>query len=134
MADYQAFARSNYFAVKDPEAFKRFVEGCGATLLTKTHRNFTTYGFYADGIPDLEDPDVVNDVDYESVASFMAELSNYLAEDWVAVVIEIGHEAVHYAIGLAVAVNSEGEVLYLSLDDIFDKACNLGEHITYAEY
>ena len=66
---------------------------------------------------------------------FHCELSEHLAEDAVAILMEVGYERIRYVIGFAVAVNSDGDVLAISTDDIYSKVAeewNL--HPERAEY
>jgi hypothetical protein len=63
-----------------------------------------------------------------------AELSAHLEEGWVAVLMEAGAEKCRYVAGWALAVNSKGETRQVSLQDIYDLARQIGEHVTKAEY
>ncbi|HTE91774.1 MAG TPA: hypothetical protein VK639_22680 [Terriglobales bacterium] len=47
---------------------------------------------------------------------------------------EAGAEKCRYVTGWALAVNSKGETRRVSLQDIYDLAGQIGEHVTKAEY
>jgi hypothetical protein len=62
-------------------------------------------------------------------------LANHLADDHVAVLMEVGTEKYRYLNGIAFAVNNKKEVIRISLDDIYEKAKEtLGSQITTATY
>jgi len=52
----------------------------------------------------------------------------------VAIMMEAGAEKCRYINAYALAVNSKGETKEISLDQIYELAQPLGEHITRAEY
>jgi len=64
---------------------------------------------------------------------FVAELADHLADGWVAILMEVGHEQSRYLVGYAVAVNSAGETVTVDLDSIHALAERLGEHVTRVE-
>lgn len=133
MADYNPFCRSNYFKVKDPEAFKHFCERCGVELIEKEgDTGGKLHGFLSDhGIPCyVHDDKTEEDRDID----FLAELAKHLAPTWVAIVQEIGYEKYRYLVGWAFAVNSDGKVRQVSIESIYGKAKKLGEHMTRCEY
>jgi len=111
VADWCRSARSNYFRVKDPEAFKEradSVPDLAAEQETegKDKGNFMLWsadeyggwptGRYNEETEDYEDYDLAS------------ELSEHLAEGEVAVLLEIGAEKLRYLSGFAVAVDSRG--------------------------
>jgi hypothetical protein len=59
-------------------------------------------------------------------------VSNHLHPDDVAVFISSGHEKYHTIFGEAVAINSNGDRVIVSLEDIYDRAAHLGENISWA--
>lgn len=61
-------------------------------------------------------------------------VSRHLIAGDVAVFMEAGAEKFRYVGGAAVAVNSHGETVSVNLDDIYDKAADLGESITAAGF
>ena len=136
MADYIGMARSNYFRVKDPQAFKALCERFNLELITQQDQQHgLLHGWLNEngGIPDFE-PDA-DGGDGEEV-DFMGELAEQLEPGWVAVAQEIGYEKMCYLNGYAVAVNSEGKQVEVAIQDVFQAArkAGLGELMTGAEY
>jgi|LFRM01.1.fsa_nt_gb hypothetical protein len=128
MADYIAMIRSNYFQVKDPEKFESFCKNYGLTLFRCEENEKMFYGFYAyESMPDY-------DAEKEEEIDFPRELSKHLAEGDVAIIQEIGYEKMRYFVGYAVAVNSKGKTVTVSLNEIYEHAKNLGNHISLCEY
>src|SRR5437870_3479628 len=101
MATYNSQTRSNYFPVKDREAFEKWCEKLGFELI---------------------DDDIEID--------FFAELANHLQPDHVAIVMEVGTEGSRYLTGYAYAINSRGDMREISLYKIHDLAKELGQHFT----
>jgi len=135
MADYIPFVRSNYFRVKDPDTFKSWCEGLGLEVI-ESEDEPGLYGFIADeGIPDSRlDPETGEEEEEEEI-NFFAELAGHLAEGQVAEVREIGYEKMRYLIGITRAVRWDGEMLEVSLDDIYSVvAAQWGLDMTRAEY
>lgn len=133
MANYVPFVRSNYFKVKAPSAFKAFCKKWGVDPIAGGDRDDLA-GFMGAGeigIPlcyfDSEKGEHVE-------GEFMKELGGQLADGWVAIVREIGYEKMRYLVGYTVAVNARGESIEVSLDQIYEDAKRLGEHITPCEY
>jgi len=133
MANYVACVRSNYFDVKDAAAFEAFCKKWNLELI-RGGKDDTLFGFLGDGeigIPlcyyDAEADDYVE-------GRFMDELAGHLADGWVAIVREIGYENMRYLVGYTVAVNARGESIEVSLDQIYEDAKRLGEHVTPCEY
>ena len=136
MADYIGMARSNYFRVRDPEAFAAFCERFNLTVITQQDQQHgELHGWMNEdgGIPDF-DPDA-DGGDGEEV-DFIGTLAEHLEPGWVAIAQEIGYEKMRYLNGYAVAVNSEGKQVEVVLQDIFQAARNagLGDLMTGAEY
>ena len=121
MADWYGAARTNYFHVKDAEAFKAWA--AGASL--KPHQSDTTdlwclcsedqYGgwpseVWEDGADDSREFDIVD------------ELAAHVPEGWPVVLMESGAEKLCYITGRAVAFRTKDGVVErfkLSLDDIY---------------
>lgn len=74
------------------------------------------------------------DAEKEEEIDFPRELSKHLAEGDVAIIQEIGYEKMRYFVGYAVAVNSKGKTVTVSLNEIYEHAKNLGNHISLCEY
>ena len=142
MANYYATARSNYFAVKNEDAFRQWADLLGLKIMEPTHkdkaadgiRRFAiTPGDHTDngGWPDShydEETDELEDVDVQE------QLAAHLADDEVAVLIQVGSEKLRYVDGSAVALNSRGESVSIDLWYIYELARTLGGNLTRAEY
>jgi hypothetical protein len=118
MANYYGQARTNYFRVKDEAAFH---EWCGRyeisthpgadgthTILAETEDGSFPYADYEEETGEWIDID------------FFSELSKHLAEGEVAIAQTTGSEKLRYLVGVAQAVNSEGDFLEINIDDIYD--------------
>jgi len=142
MSNYCATARSNYFAVKDEAAFRQWAGGLQLAILKDssppkiddgTPRFGITPGDESDwgGWPTVRhDHQTGEDEDID----IHDELSAHLADEEVAVLMEIGNEKIRYVTGTAIAVNNKGETARVDLDAIYAAATNLGKTITSAEY
>jgi len=75
--------------------------------------------------PETDEPEEID---------FLAELSLHLQPGWVAIIMEAGAEKLRYIAGFAAAVNSKGETREVTIQEIYERAKPLGEHITQAEY
>ena len=151
MANYYERARTSYFAVKDAEKFREWIESlpgnngivedtAGAKKVAGVDPNTPLYAIIFDeesGVPSWrtvarsvhgEDEGETDDQEID-IAS---ELSEHLADGWVAEIRAIGYEKMRYLVGWSLIVNSVGETKTLNLNDI-DPA-NLGPHSTSCEY
>lgn len=145
--------RSNYFAVKDEESFRRFCRRWGLKLIGDTEgrfgfldaesKHFQSHedrGEYFLGWrgdrddEDLDDGDDEGPIEPHESASFPEQLAALLAYDNVAVVVEVDHDRMRYLTGTAWAVNSRNETKDLALEDIYEVAAGLGQYVTRAEY
>jgi len=139
MANYIGTARSNYFAVKDPEAFVNEMNKYPVEVITKEQDGIVLYGFID------EDPDGganiwayypedeygesdIEDIEWEEV------FKRHLQDEWVAIIMECGAERHRYLGGFAGAYNNKGETKVITLPDIYELATNLGSNITQAYY
>lgn len=120
MSNWNGSARSNYFKVKDPEAFKKWLDDINCVLIQKDGLS----GFYSD------DPDTGSfpsqrydekEGDHVDI-NLTSELSDHLADGEVAVLMEAGAEKIRYISGYATAVASDGRTVYVRLSDIYEKA------------
>jgi hypothetical protein len=142
MANYYAAARSNYFAVKDEAAFREWALSLGLDVITPDFCNTTADGIRRFGIAVGNHggsgawPTEVWDAeanDYVTI-DLPARLAPHLAGDEVAVLMEIGNEALRYFTGTAVAVNGSGRTTRVNLDTVYRTARKLGSKITKAMY
>jgi hypothetical protein len=132
MANYYSSARTNYFRVKDVDAFntwiKEFENGYGVEVVSKED----TFAILFDGESGVPNSREV-DGDYDHL-DFMDELSVHLADDEVAILHEAGAEKLRYINGFAIAINNKAERRTISLDDIYVHAKELGKNVTLAQY
>lgn len=138
MANYYGTARTNYFRVKDADAFNKWIEQFSG-LETIVHETQGTVGIlFDDGVPNYrcktEKDSEGNEQEVEIEVDFMDELAEHLADDEVAVLQEAGAEKMRYINGYAIAINNKKETKQINLDDIYVFAKELGKNITRAEY
>ena len=136
MANFYATARSNYFKVKDLEAFKKHAgkmclevheDGDGLVMVHPDECRIDCGGWPSSFYGELEDSEF-------DVAD---EISQHLADGEVAIFMESGHEKLRYVSGIALAINSAGETKKVDMDDIHGLAKELTDRpddITRAEY
>ena len=118
MANYYGHARSNYFNVKDADAFRTWVSSTDGLAFLEKGNSFAIYSDDGDcgGWPsDRFDEEAQDHVDFD----LPIELSKHLQEGSVAVLMEVGAEKMRYLVGYAQAVDSDGQVETISLDDIY---------------
>lgn len=130
MANYYASTRSNYFRVKDRDAFADF---CARFFLLQYDGADETVMITADsgdcgGWPSY-------DMETDDEVDFPRALSAHLVDGEVAVLMEAGHEKLRYLHGQSVAVNSAGDMRWVTLSDIYELAKELTDKpITDASY
>lgn len=116
MANYYASARSNYFKVKDIEAFK---EEFKDTEIEVIEENGKICMLFQEGIPDclagsdFEGEPLEREIDWAEIAK------NHLVENQVMVLMESGAEKLRYIVGSAIAYSWTGESVQVSLNDIY---------------
>ncbi len=137
MADWYGSARSNYFRVKDIDAFRKLCKIWNITPITD-EKSPVRVGFLCDsnfsngGLPDYRYEDSENGEEFD-FDDFLSELSALLMDDEVAVMMEAGAEKLCYVTGCAIAINSKGDKCSVSLDEIYERAKAIGNNITKAE-
>jgi len=141
MADWFGTARSNYFEVNDPEKFEAFCEKWDLEPNSAIIEGKKLYMFIADtyngGLPSSlyvedEDGEIVEELYFKD---FLRELTTHLKPGYVAILIEVGNEALRYLTGSAVAINHKGESISIDLTSaILKEAEKLGEIVTPPEY
>lgn len=137
MATYFAAARSNYFKVKDPAAFRAEADLYGLTVRDALQPSQKAQGLVMvqpdgdEGWPSSVWDDELGDAVEVDVTALLAR---HLVEGQVAVLEEVGFEKLRYLCGFAVAVNSRGETRTVHLGDIREQAAALGEHVTDTAY
>jgi hypothetical protein len=134
MANYYESARSNYFFVKDVDAFKAELDGSGLGIESRKVGELTQVGLFAseeNGFP-FEKYDQET---YDSTELDWADIfKRHLVENQVAIIMGAGAEKLRYISGWAIAYNNKGESKSINLGDIYDLAKELGSEITRAEY
>jgi len=135
MANYEGYARSNYFKVKDEKAFKVWVD----TLPVECHEKRRVPSLDGDSdmtfmvtMPTGDSwPSHREDNDGEDQEiDFAFELSQHLADDWVCQLTEIGHEKMLYLHGYTEAFNNKGGSKFILLDFTTSELNELGKHHT----
>jgi hypothetical protein len=133
MANYYGMARTNYFAVKNAMAFLEELENIpdletagnsdpnAVCLLSESESGWVWSYYDEESGEDIE-------VDWEGI------FTRHLADNSVAIIMEIGNEKLRYLSGIAVAYNNKGETREVSLDNIYTLAEELGTTITRATY
>jgi hypothetical protein len=138
MANYYESARTNYFAVKDDNEFRKEMENIdGVTVVEKKSEDTdrTLFALLADyeGFPTSRY--VEDEGDWVSFELFEGGIvQEHLAHGWVCVYMGSGAEKLRYIEGYAVAFNSDGDVRVININDIYELSKELGNKITRAEY
>lgn len=137
MANYSCAVRTNYFHVKDDEAFRRLMEtvrGCEDTVHVwedKDATGKTVFGFGSYGeiagivIPNNEDSESEYDeydveCDYDE---FIKRLQNIVADDDAIIIFESGHENLRYLVGCATILTST-DCQYLNITDFAEETAS----------
>lgn len=131
MANWYGAARTNYFKVKDEAAFKVWAEKRGCEVHDKDGRFCLLPGDYTDdGVFSNYDCDADEEID------IMGELSDFLADGSIAVLMQTGAEKLCYLTGFSEAIDNEGNMVAVSIDDIYALAAKEwpGEEVTRCEY
>ena len=155
MSTYKSRCRTNYFQVKDSQAFLDWVKSIQDLTLYPDKGGSTFSLHNPTGITAAADAGKVYALGskngwptYEEATekniNFSQELATFLAPGQVAILIETGFDIsvidpndVFYCYGQATAINSEGRIETLSLDEINMKALTLagpGVSVTPAEW
>jgi len=136
MATYTSSARTNYFRVKDVDAFNKWIKQFRGLETIVQERQGTVGILFDDGVPTYRWGTIEGDeIDFNEVEiDFMEELALHLADEEVAVLQEVGAENLRFVNGYAIAVNNKGGRRDISLENIYDLAKELGSKITRAEY
>jgi hypothetical protein len=138
MANYYEAARTNYFRVKDEEAFVKFISTIGGTEVVDDGNGRHCVLFTEEGVPSsryVETADADGNIteDYEDF-DFMSELAPFLADGSVAILTASGAEKLRYVGGYSIAINNKGESKAVNIDDIYALAKTLGDDVTQAHY
>ena len=129
MANYYGTCRTNYFEVKDLEAFKADLEKYDLTFIeseeSKGGVGFTTQNTASGGLPtwetaeadEAEDTEV--DWDEDAEIDWKRFFRRHLVDDSVAIVAESGAEKYRYIVGYTLAYTNKGLIHSVSLEDIY---------------
>jgi hypothetical protein len=136
VANYYGQSRTNYFLVKDAEAFKAEMMNYEVTVIEQNIGGETHYGILdadADGgglqwSQLNEENDDYDDLVWEDI------IGKHLRDGEVCVLVETGAEKYRYLNGWAIAFNNKGETRRVDTTDIYDLAKEIGTGITRAEY
>jgi len=125
--------------VKDATAFEAWCKrwGDGGLEVIRGGEHDELHGLLFETVPGLlriEDGESDEDAEHWVEADFVAELADHLADGWVAILMEVGHEDSLSLVGYAVAVNSAGETVTVDIASIYTWAEHLGQHVTRALY
>jgi hypothetical protein len=118
MANWYGTSRTNYFKVKDTDAFKGFVSQFSGVKLWDGPDGAFALGADSgsDGYWPSEFPDDGSGEDID----FIDAVSEHLADGEIAVFVTSGAEKLRYVTGYAIAVRNDGERLQVSIDDIYE--------------
>lgn len=127
MANYYCSVRTNYFHVKDPEAFREFMQTVVGNegsihIWEETDLNgdptfgFGCYGAVLGVATDGTDGDEEYEEEYD-FEEFIFQLSEHVAPDDAVIMIEVGNEKLRYLVGSALIV-TEYDHEYLDLSTL----------------
>lgn len=145
MANYYGVGRTNYFAVKDGQAFVADMLELPVEVITREDENGETLYGLMDANPDgggwewsrvIETEAEDGEMDYTDVDIDWSDiLASHLKDGWVAILMETGAEKYRYMMGYAIAINSKGETREVNLDrEIMRLAEELGSNMTGVSY
>jgi len=135
MVNYVGCARSNYFAVKNLEAFEKWMDVVPGAML---HAAENDVGdalcciVFEEGLPSDRFDDEAED--YVEI-DWVGGLQEHLVDGETVVFMEVGHEKMRYLSGNAWAIHSDGRELNLNLVDMYEMCRKeFGERPSVAEY
>jgi len=132
MANFYATARSNYFRVKDYDAFEKALEPVGIEIVRKDDMVMVHPDYANDsGWPSC----YYDDETYEEVSFDIVDvIQKHIAEGECAVLIQVGNEKLRYLDGFSMAITSD-EIVSINLVNIYEQAELLvGKKVSRAEY
>lgn len=121
MANYQPFARSNYFRVRDVDKFKERFNGLNDMRVSQSAEGLVSLICEGESAWPSDGSDPVTGEEQEDY-DFIKDLQAHLADGQVCVLIEIGYEKMRYLVGNAVAFVNFGSEYNVNLNDIYDVA------------
>lgn len=133
MANYEAYARTNYFKVADMEGLRKATQDWPVSLEPHS-KNKDFYCFIANE----EWPDETVDFETDEIIQCNVErdILPFLEPEQIFIITEIGHEKMRYLHGGASAFNtSTKEYIHISTNEIYELAkLKWGIEPTLAEY
>lgn len=125
MSNWIGHARSNYFRVKDVDAFISFVNSIPGLAFWTKETNGTSFAIFVDetdhgGWPDTREVEGQAD-DIYGMETLADDLAHHLAENEVAILMEVGNEGFRYFTFRSTAVAWDGRRIDLDSDDIYDR-------------
>ena len=132
MGNYYADCRSNYVRAKNPKRFKDVLDEYEVQIIEDDDGRIGFISQHEEGVPrHMEDGEYT-----EMWVDDDPRIPKLMAEGEVLVIIEVGAEKMRYLRGYAIAVNWDGRVCHVSLEDIYSMAgANFGtKPATLAEY
>ena len=130
MANWYGSARSNYFKVKDLDAFKKAMEpwpirvhegGAGDVCLLSEEQDSGGWPSYRSHDDEFDAP-LVEDASYDTDIEFdaLSLIAPHLETGQVCVMMECGAEKLRYLSGIALAFDHTGlKTCIVSLEDIY---------------
>jgi hypothetical protein len=137
MANYIAQGRTNYFAVKDEQAFREDIAKCYVELIErKTEGGQTLFGFLDNGEGEGIDWFAWQADDDTDEAEFTWGdfFKKHLADGWVAIITNIGSEKMRFLTGEATAYNNKGEERFIDISNIVTLGKEIGDNVTSPTY
>ena len=117
MANYESVTRSNYFHVKDEDAFSKFMDTVSGDDMhcwsDKDEDGNTLHAFGCDGSI-YGVPNGAKDNDFDL---FLSELQKHIAPEDAVILMESGHEKLRYVTGFATVITSGG-IETISIDEL----------------
>lgn len=136
MANWIGSARTNYFRIKDVDAFKAWAKAASLVVFEQDGR----FGVYSEdeygGWPEIVFDDDATDAHRDFDIAY--ELAQHVAEGEIVVCLEAGAEKLRYITGKAIAFKATADgadKITITLDDIYELAAQKwGQRPAAAEY
>jgi hypothetical protein len=124
--NYESQGRTSYFRVKDEEKFLKFAKDLRLEVVTRKGRDEPGVNYFClladEGFPTFKpSEDGVTENDEIDITS---EIANHLYPGEIAIIFENGREGMRYLSGYSTAVDSNGSLVCVNLDDIYNKAAD----------